>query len=100
MIGKNTELRFYELPVLNVAYSPFRWWIDGGMRAGITNHEARERTITVYTNKGDFEKRLDIPNEETIHIFLVSREGRILWRDQGRFAKEKFQRLQEAVEEA
>ena len=100
MIGKDTELRFYELPVLNVAYSPFRRWIDGGMRAGITNLEARERTITVYTNKGDFKKRLEIPNEETTHIFLVSRDGRILWRDQGRFTKEKFQKLQDAVKEA
>ena len=100
MIAKNTELRFYELPVLNVSYSLFRWWIDGGMRAGITDHGARERTITVYTNKGDFRKRLGIPNEETIHILLVSRDGTILWRDQGRFTEEKFRRLQNAVEEA
>ena len=99
MIGKNTKLRFYELPVLSRAYSPFRWWIDGGMRAGIVDDEARERTVTVYTNKRDFKRRLEIPNEETIYIFLVGRNGTILWQDKGRLTEAKFQKLQNAVQE-
>ena len=99
MIGKNTKLGFYELPVLSRAYSPFRWWIDGGMRAGIVDDEARERTVTVYTNKRDFKRRLEIPNEETIYIFLVRRNGTILWQDKGRLIEAKFQKLQNAVQE-
>jgi hypothetical protein len=99
MIGKNTKLGFYELPVLSRAYSPFRWWIDGGMRAGIVDDEARERTVTVYTNKRDFKRRLEIPNEETIYIFLVRRNGTILWQDKGRLTEAKFQKLQNAVQE-
>jgi hypothetical protein len=63
LIEKNTKLRFYELPVLSRAYSPFRWWIDGGMRAGILDEEGRRRTITIYTDKRNFKKRLEIPNE-------------------------------------
>jgi len=99
MIGKNTKLGFYELPVLSRAYSPFRRWIDGGMRAGIVDDEARERTVTVYTNKRDFKRRLEIPNEETIYIFLVGRNGTILWQDKGRLTEAKFQKLQNAVQE-
>jgi hypothetical protein len=99
MIGKNTKLGFYELPVLSRAYSPFRRWIDGGMRAGIVDDEARERTVTVYTNKRDFKRRLEIPNEETIYIFLVSRNGTILWQDKGRLTEAKFQKLQNVVQE-
>jgi hypothetical protein len=99
MIGKNTKLGFYELPVLSRAYSPFRWWIDGGMRAGIVDDEARERTVTVYTNKRDFKRRLEIPNEETIYIFLVGRNGTILWQDKGRLTEAKLQKLQNAVQE-
>ena len=99
MIGKNTKLRFYELPDLSRAYSPFRWWIDGGMRVGIVDDEARERTVTVYTNKRDFKRRLEIPNEEAIYIFLVSRNGTILWQDKGRLTEAKFQKLQNAVQE-
>ena len=45
MAEKNARLGFYELPVLSAAYSPFRWWIDGGMRAGILSGEVRKRTI-------------------------------------------------------
>ena len=99
MIEKNTKLGFYELPVLSRAYSPFRWWIDGGMRAGIVDDEGRERTVTVYTNKRDFKRRLEIPNEETIYIFLVRRNGTILWQDKGRLTEAKFQKLQNAVQE-
>ena len=97
---KEAQVRFYEIPVLSLSYSPFRWWIDGGMRAGIPDHEAREKTITVYTSKKDLRKRLGILNEETIYIFLVKSDGTVLWRDQGRFTGEKFQKLQDAVEEA
>jgi len=99
MIEKNTKLRFYELPVLSRAYSPFRWWIDGGMRAGILDEEARKRTITVYTDKRNFKKRLEIPNEETIYVFLVNRDGTILWRDEGRYTEAKAQKLQNVVQE-
>jgi hypothetical protein len=99
MTEKNTGLRSYELPVLSVAYSPFRWWIDGGMRAGILDEEARNRTITVYTDKRNLKRRLEIPNEETIYIFLVNRNGTILWQDQGRFTEAKFRKLQNAVQE-
>jgi hypothetical protein len=99
MIEKNTKLGFYELPVLSRAYLPFHWWIDGGMRAGIVDDKARERTVTVYTNKRDFKRRLKIPNEETIYIFLVRRNGTILWQDKGRLTEAKFQKLQNAVQE-
>lgn len=99
LVRKNPELKYYELPVLSRSYSPFRWWIDGGMRAGIPDAEARERTITVYTNKREFKERLGIPNEETIYLFLVGRNGKILWRAQGDLTEEKHQQLQDVVEE-
>jgi hypothetical protein len=91
------SLEVYELPTLSRGYSPFRWWIDGGMRAGIVNDEARRRTITIYTNKRNFKVQLGIPNEETIYIFLVGKDGRIITRVQGDFTEEKHWQLQNAV---
>jgi hypothetical protein len=90
-------LELYELPTLGLNYSPFRWWIDGGMRAGIADEEARRRTITIYTNKRNFKAQLEIPNEETIYIFLVGKDGRIISRVQGDFTEEKHQELQNAI---
>jgi len=91
------SLEVYELPTLSRGYSPFRWWIDGGMRAGIVDEEARRRTITIYTNKRNFKVQLGIPNEETIYIFLVGKDGRIITRVQGDFTEEKHRQLQNAI---
>jgi hypothetical protein len=91
------SLELYELPTLGRSYSPFHWWIDGGMRAGIVNEEARRRTITIYTNKRNFKVQIGIPNEETIYIFLVGKDGRIITRVQGDFTDEKYQQLQNAI---
>lgn len=91
------SLEVYELPTLGRGYSPFRWWIDGGMRAGIADEEARRRTITIYTNKRNFKVKLGIPNEETIYIFLVGKDGRTITRVQGDFTEEKHQQLQNAI---
>jgi len=96
---KNLTIRFYELPVLSRSYSPLRWWIDGGMRAGIADKKARKRTITVYTAKRSFKNQLAIPNEETIYIFLVDKSGKILWRSVGDFNEEKIQQLRNSLEE-
>lgn len=90
-------LELYELPTLGLNYSPFRWWIAGGMRAGIVDEEARRRTITIYTNKRNFKAQLEIPNEETIYIFLVGKDGRIISRVQGDFTEEKSREIQNAI---
>jgi hypothetical protein len=91
------SIEVYELPTLGSSYSPFRWWIDGSMRASILDEEARRRTITIYTNKRNFKALLEIPNEETIYIFLVDKEGMIISRVQGDFTEEKYRQLQNTV---
>jgi hypothetical protein len=96
---KNRDVRFYELPVLSRSYWPLRWWIDGGMRAGIADSETRKRTITVYTTKSAFRKQLGIPNEDTIYIFLLNKSGKILWQTKGDFTEEKNQQLRHALKE-
>ena len=67
--------------------------IDGGMRAGIPNKEVRERTITIYINKSKFKKTLEIPNEQTIYIFLVNQKGEIFWRESGVYDDSKAEEL-------
>jgi len=97
LVMNDQSLRLYELPTLSVGYSPFRWWIDGGMRAGISDEKARRRTITVYTNKRSFKNQLGIPNEETIYIFLVRKNGSVLAMVQGGYTNEKYEQLQKTI---
>jgi hypothetical protein len=96
-VSKNPTVEYYELPVLSMSYSPLRWWIDGGMRAGIVDQKSRDRTITLYTNKSKFKNQMGIPNEETVYIFLIDKEGKIFWRTEGNITQQKNSELQKVL---
>jgi len=82
----------YEMPVLS------RTFLNEGMRAGIPDETARQRTITLYLDKSKFKSALGIASEEDIYLFLVDRDGEILWQTTGSHtaakAKELFQFIQ------
>jgi hypothetical protein len=82
----------YEMPVLS------RTFINEGMRAGIPDQTARERTITLYLDKSKFKSALDIPNENDIYLFLVDQNGEILWRANGAYTQEKADSLQQFIQ--
>ncbi|MCP8305209.1 MAG: hypothetical protein H3Z50_07085 [archaeon] len=98
LVKENPNLAFYELPTLQRSYSIFRRWIDGGMRGGIRDEEARKRTITLYIDKKEFKKQLNITSENTIHILLINKDGQVVWRTEGGFTEQKFDILKEAIE--
>ena len=78
-------VRVYELPPLNRAYRWMRGFIDGGMSRGIPAKATREATITLYLDKSPFKQALAISSEDRIVALLVARDGRVLWRADGRF---------------
>jgi hypothetical protein len=80
---------YYELPTIYEMPILSRTFINEGMRAGIPDQTARERTITLYLDKANFKSALDIPNEDDIFLFLVDRAGEILWRTNGEYTSEK-----------
>lgn len=94
----NRNFRYYEVPTLNSGYKIMRFMIDGGMRAGIPDRGVRERTITLYTNKPLFEEQLNINSEDTIYLFLIRRNGEILWRSEGEYDKQKGEELLKTIE--
>ena len=72
------NLNVLELPVLRKAYVVIQPYIDGGMRNGIPDPEARARTITLYTDKRTFRKALGLGPEDRIYAVLADRQGSIL----------------------
>jgi hypothetical protein len=88
---------FYELPTIRRMNFVYRRFLDGGMRAGIPSKETRRRTITLYIDKEPFKEALEIPNEESIHLFLVDSERNIVWRSEGGVTEDKAQALSYAV---
>ena len=76
-------LRYYELPTIS-RMNPFtRWFINTGMRSGISDPKARRKTITLYLDKKTFRMALGIPGEDTIAILLLNKKGEIVWREEG-----------------
>jgi hypothetical protein len=71
--------------------------INRGMRGGIDDRGARERTITLYLDKEPFKRALGIAVEREIHVLVVDRGGRVLWRTAGVFSDEKGQGLARAL---
>jgi hypothetical protein len=94
----NPRLRYYELPTIESRNWLSRAFINEGMRAGIPDQTARQRTITLYLDKERFKEALDIDTEKTIHVFLVNQAGEIIWREGGEYTSEKGRSLLAAIE--
>jgi hypothetical protein len=92
-------VRYYELPVIRRMNFIARTFINEGMRAGIPDTKARDRTITLYVDKQAFRQALDLPHERDIYILLVDQHGNVVWQTEGAFTPEKGEALTRAIEE-
>lgn len=90
---------YYELPTIYEMPAFSRTFINEGMRAGIPNQTARERTVTLYIDKQAFKSALDIPDERNVYALLVDRDGNILWRTAGEYTEDKAGELIEVVKD-
>ena len=90
-------VRYYELPTIQRLNALARTFVNEGMRAGIPDPVARERTITLYLDKDAFRRALQLPGEDDIHVLLVDGQGTVLWRAEGDFTPEKGDSLVAAV---
>ena len=88
---------YYELPTIDERSRLSRTFINEGMRAGIPNQTARERTVTLYLDTDAFRQALAIPGRDEVHILLVDREGTIHWRTTGQFDQTKGDGLIQAL---
>ena len=97
LAARRPGLRVYELPTLASGYRIMRGFIDGGMRGGIPDTAVRAATITLYIDKKPFKAALRIEGEGEIHVFVVERGGRILWRAAGRYTPEALAQLEASL---
>ncbi len=88
---------FYEIPTIQRMVAPMRWMINRGMRGGIPDRAVRERTVTLYIDKGPFKAALGITSEAEIQVLLVDRAGRVRWRTTGPFTAAKAAELDRAL---
>ena len=91
--AERSEFMYYELPTISAMPALSRTFINEGMRAGIPDPVARRRTITLYIDKEKFKSSLGIQDEDRIYLFLVDRQGEILWQTSGEFSEDKAHSL-------
>ncbi len=100
MAAAHANVEYYELPTMNSGWGLVRAWIDGGMRSGIPDSGARDRTITLYTDTGKLRELTGIDSPERIWVGVVDREGRVYWSARGRATEESLRELRKAVADA
>jgi hypothetical protein len=94
---KQPSLAYYELPTIRSMNFLSRTFINEGMRMGIPDQTARDRTVTLYLDKEGFKRSLNIVSESTITVLLLSKQGEILWRTTGKFTPEQGLKLADKV---
>jgi hypothetical protein len=97
MVRRYPGFHAYQLPVIASTYTVFRGYLDRVMRGAIADTAARESTITVFLNKGSFDRALGIESEGAISVFLVAPNGEILWRTTGAYDPSRPPRIAELV---
>jgi hypothetical protein len=96
--ASHPEVRYYELPTIQMRNRLARTFINEGMRAGIPDPVARERTITLYVDKSAFRQALRLPREDEIYVLLLDGQGQVQWQAEGAFSQEKGDSLTAVVE--
>ena len=94
---KSPDLAYYELPTIQNRNSLFKRFINEGMRAGIPNTKTRERTITLYLDKAEFRRALEMTDEEHIYILIIDRAGNELFRARGALNRDGESALRDAI---
>jgi hypothetical protein len=95
--ARHTGVRYYELPTIRRMGPLRRTFINEGMRAGIPDPVARERTITLYLDKTSFRQALELEDEDTVYALLVDRDGQVLWRSSGEYTPAKGVALEQIL---
>lgn len=96
-LPKHPGSDFYEIPTIQRMVAPMRWVINRGMRGGIPDRAVRERTVTLYIDKGPFKQSLGITTESVIQVLLVDKAGKIWWRTTGPYTPAKAAELEQAL---
>ncbi|MBP9837346.1 MAG: hypothetical protein KBC84_01400 [Proteobacteria bacterium] len=85
--SKIKDLKFYEIPLIEKGSAFFRFYVNNGMRSGITDEIRRGEVITVYTEVDKFLPLVRQKNTDLIKTFLLNSEGKILSEVEGRFSE-------------
>ncbi len=89
IMAKNSEVGFFEVPLIYQLNPVSRSFVNNGMRRGVIEDKARQRTITVYTDREQFFKIMNM-KEEKIYLLVLDKNGKIKKQITGDATKENI----------
>lgn len=92
------DLKFYELPIIDKSSPLFRFYVNNGMRRGVTNPERRKVVITVYTDVKEFLQITKLQTIEEIAVFILDPNGKIMAKTSGKYSEDQVQKLKKQID--
>ena len=97
-LEKDENSAFYEVPTISEMNGFSRWFIHNGMKGGIKDEVMRGQVVTLHIDKEPFKKALQIETEDTVHVYIVGKDGKLLKYIPGRFEAAKWTELLNVLE--
>ena len=90
-LGK-LDIGFFEVPVIYEMEFTQRFFLNNAMKFGIQDEGQKQRTITVFLDRSQFLKTMNM-EEEHIYAVFMDQNGNILWMRKGDYTKEFLEEL-------
>ena len=95
---KEPRVTFFEVPIIGGMAKMGRWFIDSGMRRG-TPKADHEHVVTVYSEAGEWKKRLDFKAPDAAYLVLLDKDGKVVWTFTGGYDAARSTELAAKVKE-
>ncbi|MEI7655126.1 MAG: hypothetical protein WCJ82_07645 [Actinomycetota bacterium] len=97
LVISHPQVAFYEIPTISGSWKFMRRMIDGGMAAAIRTPKVLKRTMTVYGDVRRLTGPLEIQDQSTITLLVVTTTGVVVWSCTGAFDATAAATLREIV---
>jgi len=94
--GENSQVTFYEIPMIGGMARLGKWFIDSGMRRG-TPKTDHEHAIIVYGGTDPWKQRLGYQSPDAAYLILLDQHGIVRWRYNGKFDEEAYKALSQQI---
>jgi len=88
----NSQVTFYEIPMIGGMARLGKLFIDSGMRKG-TPRSDQENVITVYGSTDTWKQRIGFQAPDAAYLVLLDKHGVVRWRHSGAFDEEAYRDL-------
>lgn len=92
------NVTFYEIPMISGNWKWMSSWIDSGMRSGVAQ-EKHDHVATYYGPLKGYFDYFNIRDSRTVYVFLLDKQGRVIWRESGPANQKKYEALKNLVRE-